>query len=726
MFKTKKKVEMPAGIRNKMVAAVAMLLVASILMVSTTYAWFTLSTAPEVTGITTSVGANGNLEIALLTTESFANTDAISSSVGDSSAHQAVTAANITWGNLVDLSDSTYALNTVNLMPAKPSVTTQTTGEGEEAVTTKLLSLANPLSTPVYGADGRVAELASRSVSAAAAGGNFVYDSAAQSYGVRAVGDVSTMTQKQLTFNSARGSYNIAMTTAARGLASAVSSNAMTFLSIAVTGSAPESYSADQIKGIIAMAQGAQTSLNAIVNAYANAGLAMAASNDETTDDQIVLLKTSLTGVNSAATLKTLLPVNNFNEDLDAIATAQDDIADAIDALEPFKETGATAAELATVQTALNTLYSDVQDAEGNAVGSSNAADLMANGGDVYVVGGAIGAIAAQTGNTLLTTQLGVNVYDGAANTVGKLATVATAVSALTAPGGAAATANITDTFGYILDFAFRTNAADSYLLLQTEAANRVYAEETDEALATQGAGSTVTFDFADGMDSDRATKLVKAVTLLFFDPVEGTVYAQAQVTDTQAVGASVTGKVEIVGQEHFMTNITFGKDVYSAVYSTEDDTTVIGYKLNYVAPAEEGSVPYIYRGQEDSADVRIEKPAPATWNTADITVEAYNALPVSTFQVGAAQRYNDEIDVTADPLADKKIVALDQNVAKKLSVLVYLDGDMVDNSAVINAATSGNLTLNLQFASSATLIPMNNTALKTMTNEAAAPAQNP
>ena len=53
-------------IKSKLMAAVAMLLVSSIMMVSTTYAWFTLSTAPEVTGITTSVGANGNLEIALL------------------------------------------------------------------------------------------------------------------------------------------------------------------------------------------------------------------------------------------------------------------------------------------------------------------------------------------------------------------------------------------------------------------------------------------------------------------------------------------------------------------------------------------------------------------------------------------------------------------------------------------------------------------------------------
>ena len=61
-----RKVSMPIDIKKKFAAAICMLLIAAIMMISSTYAWFTLSTAPEVTGITTNVGANGNLEIALL------------------------------------------------------------------------------------------------------------------------------------------------------------------------------------------------------------------------------------------------------------------------------------------------------------------------------------------------------------------------------------------------------------------------------------------------------------------------------------------------------------------------------------------------------------------------------------------------------------------------------------------------------------------------------------
>lgn len=66
---TKSQANSYGGVRKKLMGAVAMLLVASIMVVSSTYAWFTLSTAPEITGISTSVGANGNLEIALLNSD---------------------------------------------------------------------------------------------------------------------------------------------------------------------------------------------------------------------------------------------------------------------------------------------------------------------------------------------------------------------------------------------------------------------------------------------------------------------------------------------------------------------------------------------------------------------------------------------------------------------------------------------------------------------------------
>ncbi len=102
------------SIRKKLMAAIAMVLVASIMMVSASYAWFTLSTAPEVTGITTSVGSNGNLEMALRTSLSL---DEIGTSTGATFPN-----ANNYWGNLVDLSDESYHLDEVELRPARLNV----------------------------------------------------------------------------------------------------------------------------------------------------------------------------------------------------------------------------------------------------------------------------------------------------------------------------------------------------------------------------------------------------------------------------------------------------------------------------------------------------------------------------------------------------------------------------------------------------------------------------
>ena len=106
------------SIQKKLVTAVAMVLVACIMVVSTSYAWFTLSTAPEVTGITTSVGANGNLEMALRTGKLL---DDIETTIGAT-----YPTANNSWGNLVDLSDASYMLSAVALQPARLNITLDT------------------------------------------------------------------------------------------------------------------------------------------------------------------------------------------------------------------------------------------------------------------------------------------------------------------------------------------------------------------------------------------------------------------------------------------------------------------------------------------------------------------------------------------------------------------------------------------------------------------------
>ena len=131
------------GIKERL-AAVALLLVISLAMVtSATFAWLTISKSPALTGVNMSVAANGNLEVALVAPD---GSQPGVSKVGDSSAAegQTISSANITWGNLVNLSDPAYGLENLVLRPAQ-------------------LNTAALLTSPLYGAmyneDGRITQL---------------------------------------------------------------------------------------------------------------------------------------------------------------------------------------------------------------------------------------------------------------------------------------------------------------------------------------------------------------------------------------------------------------------------------------------------------------------------------------------------------------------------------------------------------------------------------------
>lgn len=176
MSKTKRKVSMPAGIRNKMMAAVSMLMISSIMMVSSTYAWFTLSTAPEVKNISTTVAGNGSLEIALMPADGMLGsiTSGFSSDTKNGG-NVNVTTANTTWGNIINLSDESYGLNKVELNPAQLVLGDSASGiEG-----------AGPLAIANYGYDGRIDTLKANTILKSCE--NSVFNGTG--YGVRAIGE---------------------------------------------------------------------------------------------------------------------------------------------------------------------------------------------------------------------------------------------------------------------------------------------------------------------------------------------------------------------------------------------------------------------------------------------------------------------------------------------------------------------------------------------------------
>ncbi len=182
----KKKVLMPFGLRNKLIAAISMLLVSSIMMVSSTYAWFTLSTAPEVKNISTTVAGNGSLEIALMPTDGLLS----SITAGAVGSTATLKEKNVKWGNQVDLSDEAYGLSAISLNPAllnyaKP----EGAAEGAAAVFVP----SKPLAIAKYGFDGRIAGLYAQNVGIKSKADGEGFDSG--NYGVRAIGELTNNTE---------------------------------------------------------------------------------------------------------------------------------------------------------------------------------------------------------------------------------------------------------------------------------------------------------------------------------------------------------------------------------------------------------------------------------------------------------------------------------------------------------------------------------------------------
>lgn len=146
---------MQKQVTGKLMAAISMLLVSAILMCLTSYAWFILSTAPEVSNLKTTAGANGALEIALQSTNEAGTGRAdITSAVGSSHAVKSAAESNTYWGNVVDLTEG-YGLEHVTLYPSRLNVTGTQIGDGMSyrVATNSILSAAK------FGQDGRLVGL---------------------------------------------------------------------------------------------------------------------------------------------------------------------------------------------------------------------------------------------------------------------------------------------------------------------------------------------------------------------------------------------------------------------------------------------------------------------------------------------------------------------------------------------------------------------------------------
>ena len=681
------------NIRSKLMAAIAMLLVSSIMMVSTTYAWFTLSTAPEVTGITTSVASNGNLEIAL------SPASGVGTDVADATTQtQGWLQKNLTWGNLLDLSDASYGLASLTLAPAELAAT-------GDATNGYVLNAGAALATPSYGSDGRISELKADAAIASKSGTGYAALTGDETftYGIRAIGTSSGQSEQQKNFktnvNAIITYANAAISAASNSLSQNGNALASMLVQHAEAGESDANNYAIHVPALVQLTSDLKSASTNIENALKAAVLASVSTLAEKTADGATLYTTVYNTLKSAATLnemETILTQNNitmpteYNTIKTKLATLQGKIDDAyadaqallaiVDTDEDGKVDGTTAtvddkevftptatvtwSNAGEVLTALmNTsgtikvsgyTISQIKEKMNDmtfllGLATNCQIELGAGSGVYYDMAELTGNIQAKTTATVTARGMTVTLDNVIIKTtysanVSLLPVLKTYLNDTVTPTGGA---SVVDAFyGYVIDLMVRTNAADSYLKLQTTAAQRVYADSASEA--TMGGGSTFIFKTTDADDVASINDLCKSIRVVFFDPTNdaNTIFGLAKVT-TVVISEAATG-------------VTL-----------------------------------------ENGDAEIEYTITGSLELCQMTADANNTGLYIAGDVLTAEN-------STEPT---KLCALTQNVPQAISAMVYLDGNDVTSSDVLADENVVGM-LNLQFASSATLNPMMNSDL--------------
>jgi len=761
----KKQSKRQRDIKTKLMAAICMLLVSSIMMVSSTYAWFTLSTAPEVTGINTAVGANGNLEMALLPSDGLTTSiDQLSANVLPDGAP--VTQRNNTWGNLVDVSDNGYGLQNITLYPSALNLIAG--ADGADKFATAMLK------TPVYGADGRIINLEANTFTGIynKDNGNFTPDSSTINYGVRAVGTASGMTARQLSYRNAKGLASDAQNQAANKASDALFANGSSLANIAIKkgmdGDNAKFTKADLVamQNLITALKAEDGPLDQIETAYMQYILAYAASNatnDEADDGTVKVNDTIYNAVkllvetegndledviNGLATAGVDLPAeldaaialfNDFdNSDVDSIVDKVNDAQTKLSELGDLS-TMADTAEFTWID--ISPILQALADPDAMKINGKDPSEVkenindlvqdVVNGTGINVTistgGGVFADIADQAGDYKADVRIDKVEYNKmtvgpldakmiTASDRGKTVPVSyylTVLGDLVNDSGAPISGEtgavpMTDMFGYIIDMAFRTNAADSELRLQADAVDRIYEGSTGvelEGVSTMGHGASMTFTSqSPNFGKDSVLKLMAAIRIVFFDPDTNEIIAYAKL-DT-AEGKYTTDAEGGITCKMYIYEMTEESITYRAPTGTEVATHVEVTTYRTIAGEEVGT--HISDGADGYRPIAEGETGTHVVDTVTYREATDGETPTHV-----------EVKTLAGetPVANNTIMSLTQNQAHKLSCLVYLDGNKITNADVAATGSKSVVgTMNLQFSSSAPLTPMNYTPLQNQT----------
>ncbi len=503
-----------AGLKSKLMGAVAMLLVSAIMVSSATYAWFVLSTHPEVKGMSTTVGSNGALEIALLNNTTGGNLSGIPANVGDSKLD--VTKSNETWGNIVDLSNASYGLGSIKLYPAALNAT----AAGSEVTFGSHSAL---LKYAKYGTDGRIAALDAGTFAAKYSGTTWQKDDTG--YGVRAIGTGDKADPVAAALRTARQGFTDAMSAATSTAAGALNGYGEGLVNMAMKYGMDDgaTYNAEEIGNITGAKADLQTVADETKKAIQYAYEAYLISTNQTPRETGVVLataisdiKAALSNVDAMSTVTALiggyealvaklaevtLPESTTNVEWEGIRPAMNALLDqekmtlagndmatikaagkAVKAGNPSSEqtavinalTGATAPIPATVSGGAFSVAANIVDEYSNKNANKNAFSLTFDFNGVTLTKDLTLTVTKTTGVT--------EAYLKGAEPV---------IKALSVTGGGSEVDIQTVNYGYIVDLAFQTNIAGD-LQLQSAGVNRV---SSDTSTATQGGGTLFTVE---------------------------------------------------------------------------------------------------------------------------------------------------------------------------------------------------------------------------------------
>ena len=502
---------------TKLISSLCMLLVATIMVVGSTYAWVVLSIAPEVTEITTTVGSNGALEIRL--------------NIDDD------TDRNSMFRNIVEFNNSKYGLDQIVLLPSMISPLVNLKGE--------------VLRIPEYRDDGLATGvgMANKTFIGSLVGDEFYKNDVT---GVRVVGSASGMTERQVRFDTALAAARSALSAAKSNATSSLQNDAFVGIVLKMVTSSGATYSADDVAELNTIITKLEASVEKMQEAYKQLIIAAAAS-DNGADDIVSDLVVTTWGTGDL-TLETIASTGKINVGGHSV-DVPDEIVEGLGALQ------ATAAKVASARetydgltpdagedystTSVNPIISSLVDSSaitvnGKAPSEVDYNDIILNGAVITMASGAgvYADIADQCGNysAQITPVVSMKTQTNVSNPY--ISTAITTVAAKGAPGAETAELPMTALYGYILDLGFKTNAKNSNLLLQTEATDRINSDNTDTESGTMGGGSYMSFTVTEGADigKDQVVQIMKCFRIVFFDTNSGEVIGNAYLDADEAV----------------------------------------------------------------------------------------------------------------------------------------------------------------------------------------------